>query len=374
MPSTWPRARSTRAGSCTSPVRSEPRPIVAPNEYDEFPIVGENGELTRTVIVRINGAVDDRDAGYLWKQNYVITEDHYIGYLRGRPPEAVVPAQILAKSARRAACSSATRSPTGGCGRSCTGSGRASGPAAPRLGRRTQPQPARAAVLAASAGIPRTGARLTDYVQGFDRFLVENRDELDMNEPDAQVAPRDNPYFGLEYYDERFGAWFFGREAEGSKIITNLRAARLTLLHAESGEGRVRCCGPGWRGACGGSRTTCSHAADSFGPFRSCSPRGRTIPAASWPPAWARLSSRTWARARSAAAGRPARPGHRGRVRGGEREPAHHARPVRGVLPLPLPRARARTVRGPACPLHQPDRSARQLLDRDPRGRVRRPW
>ena len=59
-----------------------------------------------------------------------------------------------------------------------------------------------------------------------------------MSEPEPQVAPRDNPYFGLEYYDEQFGAWFFGREAEGSKIITNLRAARLTLLHAESGVGK----------------------------------------------------------------------------------------------------------------------------------------
>jgi WD40 repeat protein len=58
-----------------------------------------------------------------------------------------------------------------------------------------------------------------------------------MNEQ-VQVAPRDNPYFGLEYYDEQFGAWFFGRETEGSKIITNLRAARLTLLHAESGVGK----------------------------------------------------------------------------------------------------------------------------------------
>jgi WD40 repeat protein len=59
-----------------------------------------------------------------------------------------------------------------------------------------------------------------------------------MSTPDPQVAPRDNPYFGLEYYDEQFGAWFFGRETEGSKIITNLRAARLTLLHAESGVGK----------------------------------------------------------------------------------------------------------------------------------------
>jgi WD40 repeat protein len=59
-----------------------------------------------------------------------------------------------------------------------------------------------------------------------------------MNEPNIPVAHRVNPYFGLEYYDEQFGAWFFGREAEGGKIITNLRAARLTLLHADSGVGK----------------------------------------------------------------------------------------------------------------------------------------
>ena len=59
-----------------------------------------------------------------------------------------------------------------------------------------------------------------------------------MSEATGSVTPRDSPYFGLDYYEEKFGAWFFGREAEGSKIITNLRAARLTLLHAESGVGK----------------------------------------------------------------------------------------------------------------------------------------
>ncbi|MBO0786728.1 MAG: hypothetical protein J2P33_11720, partial [Actinobacteria bacterium] len=57
-------------------------------------------------------------------------------------------------------------------------------------------------------------------------------------EPCAPVEPRASPYFGLDYYGERFGAWFFGREAESSRVITNLRAARLTLLHAESGVGK----------------------------------------------------------------------------------------------------------------------------------------
>src|SRR5215468_1559002 len=59
-----------------------------------------------------------------------------------------------------------------------------------------------------------------------------------MSDTKAPVEPRDSPYFGLDYYEEQFGAWFFGRETEGGKISTNLRAARLTLLHAESGVGK----------------------------------------------------------------------------------------------------------------------------------------
>ncbi len=74
-----------------------PRPIGKPNEYAEFPIVTEDRRLRRTVIVRINGAVDDPAAGFPWEDNYVITEDHYIDYLSGRPAEEVVPGQILAK-------------------------------------------------------------------------------------------------------------------------------------------------------------------------------------------------------------------------------------------------------------------------------------
>ena len=70
-----------------------------------------------------------------------------------------------------------------------------------------------------------------------------------MTQTTGPVARRDSPYFGLDYYDERFGAWFVGREADGSKIITNLRAARLTLLHAESGVGKTSLlrAGVAWR-------------------------------------------------------------------------------------------------------------------------------
>jgi WD40 repeat protein len=56
--------------------------------------------------------------------------------------------------------------------------------------------------------------------------------------PASRVTPRENPYFGLDYYDERFGTWFFGRQDERAKVISNLQAARLTLLHAQSGVGK----------------------------------------------------------------------------------------------------------------------------------------
>lgn len=52
------------------------------------------------------------------------------------------------------------------------------------------------------------------------------------------VRSRDCPYVGLDFYREQYGSWFFGRELECDKIITNLQAARMTLLHAESGVGK----------------------------------------------------------------------------------------------------------------------------------------
>jgi WD40 repeat protein len=61
---------------------------------------------------------------------------------------------------------------------------------------------------------------------------------MSMSTITESATARDSPYFGLDYYREQYGAWFFGRETEGSKIITNLRAARLTLLHAGSGVGK----------------------------------------------------------------------------------------------------------------------------------------
>jgi SIR2-like domain/TIR domain len=85
------------------PWAADPQPILKPNEYNDFPIVTDYGELTRTVIVRTSGAVDDLAEGYRWAGNLIITQDDYIDYPRGRPAEEVVPGQILAKL-REASC------------------------------------------------------------------------------------------------------------------------------------------------------------------------------------------------------------------------------------------------------------------------------
>jgi SIR2-like domain/TIR domain len=73
-----------------------PEAISIPNAYGKFPI-RDYGELERTLIVKIHGAVDRSSGDYRWKENYVITEDHYIDYLSRSPIESLVPVQILDK-------------------------------------------------------------------------------------------------------------------------------------------------------------------------------------------------------------------------------------------------------------------------------------
>ena len=73
-----------------------PEAIVQPNRYGQLPI-GEDYELERTLIVKIHGAVDGSIGDYRWKENYVITEDHYIDYLSRSPIESLVPVQVLDK-------------------------------------------------------------------------------------------------------------------------------------------------------------------------------------------------------------------------------------------------------------------------------------
>jgi len=49
------------------------------------------------VIVKIHGAIDRDQEPISWQDNYVITEDDYIGYLSDVRAESVVPSQIKSK-------------------------------------------------------------------------------------------------------------------------------------------------------------------------------------------------------------------------------------------------------------------------------------
>jgi SIR2-like domain/TIR domain len=78
------------------PPEGAPKTINEPNSYTNLPI-GVEYELERTVIVKIHGAVDGSVGAYRFKDNYVITEDHYIDYLSRSPIESLVPVQVLDK-------------------------------------------------------------------------------------------------------------------------------------------------------------------------------------------------------------------------------------------------------------------------------------
>ena len=51
----------------------------------------------RTLIVKINGAVDGQEGPFKWTNNYVVTEDQYIDYLPNDNVHNLVPVQILDK-------------------------------------------------------------------------------------------------------------------------------------------------------------------------------------------------------------------------------------------------------------------------------------
>jgi hypothetical protein len=76
--------------------------VGAASSYTGLPIYRDPETSVMTLqcplIVRTHGVVDDPVAHYEdWPDNYVLTEDDFIGYLSGTPVSQVVPAQILAK-------------------------------------------------------------------------------------------------------------------------------------------------------------------------------------------------------------------------------------------------------------------------------------
>jgi hypothetical protein len=73
------------------------RPITVPNEYVDLPI-DEEGVLERTVILKLHGGAADLGADWpQFRDNFVVTEDDYIGYLTQSPVESLIPLQILNK-------------------------------------------------------------------------------------------------------------------------------------------------------------------------------------------------------------------------------------------------------------------------------------
>jgi len=59
-----------------------------------------------------------------------------------------------------------------------------------------------------------------------------------VSEARTLALPLEDPYVGLTHFTEEYADFFFGRETESSLVIGNLRAARLTLLYAQSGVGK----------------------------------------------------------------------------------------------------------------------------------------
>lgn len=72
-------------------------PIVVPNEYVDLPI-DEDARLERTIVVKVHGGLADLGGQtHVARDNFVITEDDYIGYLTQSPIETLIPLQILNK-------------------------------------------------------------------------------------------------------------------------------------------------------------------------------------------------------------------------------------------------------------------------------------
>jgi len=77
------------------PCDGEPQLASPPNAYTGFPI-DAFGRVERTVIMKIHGAIDRAQGPHPWRNNYVITEDDYIGYMSDGA-ESIVPQQLLPK-------------------------------------------------------------------------------------------------------------------------------------------------------------------------------------------------------------------------------------------------------------------------------------
>ena len=211
----------------------------------------------------------------------------------------------------------------------------------------------------------------------FGVHVVEQRpteflDELDgqarpaRGRPRGAVSPPDGPYVGLDCFHEEDAGLFFGRDAERTRIIGNLRASRLTLLHAESGVGKSSLL------RAGVSARLNEPAANVRGGGRYV-----TVVFNGWGPSpTAALIESLASAARATGGGEGGgatarRPGarDRGRVRRDRRDRARHPRSVRGALPVRVDGGRR--LRRRARGMHRRPHGAGALPHLRARGRLR---
>ena len=76
------------------PHDAEPRLIDKPNEYSGLPIELPSCNLSRSIVLKLHGAVNRANAE---QDSYVVTEDHYIDYLAHKDVSNPIPSTLAAK-------------------------------------------------------------------------------------------------------------------------------------------------------------------------------------------------------------------------------------------------------------------------------------
>ena len=287
--STWPSicgpAGASRGHVRARPVEPRARRVVIdkPNEYRGFPIRASDDELTQTLVVRINGSVDDPESGY---DRVRQLRDHRRPLHRvphGRSAEALIP----------------STDPDQVTNSNCLFLGyrmsdwrlrvflrrvweeRASRSIAP-LGGPARPGCARAASCALDAGIALYQSSLVDYVEGLRSVHRRARRGAAASDSGRKSAvPRRRELLRISGSITTTSAGATGSSDAIRSAIGSSRTcagARLTLLHADSGVGKSSLLRAGVAGT-----ATLSRPPDSLarrgrrGSYRSCSRPGRTI-------------------------------------------------------------------------------------------------
>jgi len=225
-------------------------PIMDPASYLGLPISPSDGELSRSVIVKLFGSVPRRTAGgTMLDGGYVMTGDDLDGYLSARDVPLVIlakllenPSLFLGHTARDDSLRVLMRR---------FWSGRSRHGIAWAVDRDVDRQDQE---FWERYGVERFAADLAEYAEQLERCLLDLSREP-QREPKAtgiddsvsvrrhaanagaSTASSQGPFVGLSPYQEDEPGRFLGRETECRILIANLRVNRLVLLAAGSGVG-----------------------------------------------------------------------------------------------------------------------------------------